>query len=193
MTLIQYLQDPFIKIILSNKKDKSYAYNKVVVEPIQLKNKDAWQLSRYTDKQAFQENITSINTLTKRVEELFQNQYKQLNILGVKDDIEIRQSKRGKLLESHHKHAEQLSAHKTHNRSKNYLIPENQKIPALIDMGVMTKDGKIIHAQMDKFRQINKFLEIIDDTLKKWPKKEITVVDFGCGKSYLTFLHWEYS
>ena len=167
MTLEHYLKTPFIKLILSNKKIKSNAYNKIVVEPITLKNKSAWQLTLYTNKQAFQENILTIESLINRIEELFQNQYKQLNILGIQEDVEIRQSKRGKVLESYYKHAEQQTTPKAHNRIKNYLIPENQKIPALIDMGVMTKEGKIIHAQMDKFRQINKFLEIIDDTLKK--------------------------
>ena len=192
MTLERYLKTPFIKLILSNKKIKSNAYNKAVVEPITLKNKSAWQLTLYTNKQAFQENILTIESLINRIEELFQNQYKQLNILGIQEDVEIRQSKRGKVLESHYKHAQQQSTPKAHNRIKNYLISENQKIPALIDMGVMTKEGKIIHAQMDKFRQINKFLEIIDDTLKNWTKKEITVIDFGCGKSYLTFLTYYY-
>ena len=192
MTLEHYLKAPFIKLILSNKKVKSNAYNKAVIEPMILKNKSAWQLTLYTNKQAFQENILTTESLIKRIEELFQNQYKQLNILGEHEDIELRQSKRGKVLESHHKHIEQQSIPKAHNRTKNYLISENQKIPALIDMGVMTKDGKIIHAQMDKFRQINKFLEIIDDTLKNWIQKEITVIDFGCGKSYLTFLTYYY-
>ena len=192
MALKQYLTTPFVRMILSNKKDKSYAYNKAVIEPIVLKNKPAWQLTLYTNKQAFQENFSTQDILVKRTEELFQNHYKQLNIFGNLEDIEVRQSKKGKLLESRHKHTLINVSSATHNRSKNYLITEQDSVPALIDMGVMTKDGKIIHAQMDKFRQINRFLETIDDTLKKWPQKEITVLDFGCGKSYLTFVTYYY-
>ena len=191
MVITQHLQKPFIKLILSNKKNKTYAY-KIVVEPIKLKNKQVWQLTRYTDKQAFQKNISSLQTLTDQIHELFQTHYKQLNIFNAEDDIQFKTTKRGKIMESHNKHSFVDATLKAHNHVKNYLIEEGQKIPALIDMGVMTKEGKIIHAQMDKFRQINKFLEIIDDTLKKWQKKQITLIDFGCGKSYLTFLTYYY-
>ena len=130
--------------------------------------------------------------LQKRVEDLFQNHYKQINLFGATEDVEIKMSKRGKMMESHHKHATQELAPKTHNRTKNYLLDENQKIPILVDMGIMSKEGKIIHAQMDKFRQINRFLELIDDTLKNWNKREISIIDFGCGKSYLTFITYYY-
>ncbi|MBQ4471945.1 MAG: SAM-dependent methyltransferase [Alphaproteobacteria bacterium] len=192
MDFEKFLTEPFVKIILSNKKDKSYAYNKAVVEPVILKNKSVWQITSYTNKQAFHENLPDLKSVQDRIKNLFGNHYKQLNILGITQDTEIKLSKRDKVMESHHNHPPKQTDSKTHNRTKNYLIAENQKIPALIDMGVMTKEGKIIHAQMDKFRQINRFLEIIDDTLKTWKKKEITVVDFGCGKSYLTFLTYYY-
>ncbi len=191
MELKQYFNTPFVKVILSNKKDKSYAYNKAVIEPIVLKKKPAWQLTFYTNTQAFQENLKTLSELSNRIDELFQNHYKQINIFGTAQDTEIKISKRGKLMESCHKHSP-VCTKIAHNRTKNYIIPEGQKIPALTDMGVMTKDGKIIQSQMDKFRQINRFLEMIDDTLKTWQKKEITVLDFGCGKSYLTFLTYYY-
>jgi len=75
-----------------------------------------------------------------------------------------------------------------HNRKKKYIIEEDRPVPFLIDLGVMSKNGKIIHAKYDKFKQINRYLEFVDDILEKLPKdREITIVDFGCGKSYLTF------
>lgn len=192
MNLDDLFTRPFSKIILSNKQDKSFAYNKAVIVPIQIKDKSVWQLTLYTDKQAFQENLQTLSALQKRIRELFEIKYKQLNFFGIDEDIELKLSKRGKLLASSHKHEKQEIKIQPHNRAKKYLLSENEKIPPLIDMGVMTKNGKIIHAQMDKFRQINKFLEMVDDTLKNWKKPTISVIDFGCGKSYLTFVLYYY-
>lgn len=192
MQLNELLIKPFLKIILSNKKDKSFVYNKAIVVPILLKGKQAWQLSLYTDKQAFQENFTTLQKLQNRIQELFEIKYKQLNFFGADEDIEMKISKKGKLLVSGQKHKSINIKTEEHNRIKNRILKENEKIPPLVDIGVMTKDGKIIHSQMDKFRQINKFLEMVDDTLKNWNKSTITVIDFGCGKSYLTFVLYYY-
>lgn len=80
-----------------------------------------------------------------------------------------------------------------HNRVKQYILKEGTAAPFLVDLGVMTKDGKIVASRYDKFRQINRFLEFIRDILPKLPKdREITILDFGCGKSYLTFAMYYY-
>jgi SAM-dependent methyltransferase len=192
MQITEILNKPFSKLILSNKIDKSFAYNKAVIMPVKLRNQNAWQMTLYTDKQAFQENIMSKTDLINKVQELFKNKYKQLNYFGSDEDIELKISKKDKLLVSKHKHAKVIIEHSEHNNTKQYLINENDKILPLIDMGVMTNDGKIIKSQYDKFRQINKFLEMVDDTLKNWDKPSITVIDFGCGKSYLTFVLYHY-
>ena len=186
------LNQPFSKIILSNKIDKSFAYNKAVIVPIQWRNKQIWQMTLYTDKQAFQENLKTLSELKKRIQELFQIKYKQLNFFGTTEDIELKLSKKGKILVGRHKHATNAIQAQKHNRTKNRLLDEGEKILPLIDMGVMNKDGKIIAGQMDKFRQINKFLEMVDDTLKNWSESDISVIDFGCGKSYLTFVLYYY-
>ena len=192
MQITELLSKPFSKLILSNKIDKSFAYNKAVITPIKLRNQNVWQMTLYTDKQAFQENLLSLKDLITRIQELFEIKYKQLNFFGETEDTELKVSKKGKILISKHKHANVNIKASEHNRTKNYLISENDKILPLIDMGVMTNDGKIIKSQYDKFRQINKFLEMVDDTLKNWNKKTITVIDFGCGKSYLTFVLYHY-
>lgn len=192
MQITELLNKPFSKLILSNKTDKSFAYNKSVIAPIQLRGKPAWQMTLYTDKQAFQENFTTHQQMVARVQELFEHKYKQLNFFGTDEDIELKISKKGKMLVSSHKHSSVSVKASEHNRVKKYLINENDKILPLIDMGVMTNDGKIIKSQYDKFRQINKFLEMVDDTLKNWDKPSITVIDFGCGKSYLTFVLYHY-
>jgi 2-polyprenyl-3-methyl-5-hydroxy-6-metoxy-1,4-benzoquinol methylase len=160
--------------------------------PIQWRNKQIWQMTLYTDKQAFQENLKTLSELKKRIQELFQIKYKQLNFFGTTEDIELKLSKKGKILVGRHKHATNAIQTQKHNRTKNRLLAEGEKILPLIDMGVMNKDGKIIAGQMDKFRQINKFLEMVDDTLKNWEKPTLTVIDFGCGKSYLTFVLYYY-
>ena len=185
-------QQKFLRLILSNKKDKSCAYNKVVVTPFKLRGKEAWQMTRYTDRQAFHENLTDFSMLKKSVEALFVQQYKQLNFFGVEEDIEFRQTKKGKIVVSSYKHAEKRVIPQTHNRTKHYLLSEGEVVPALVDIGVMTREGRLVTTQMDKFYQINKFLEIVEETLKNWQKKEICVVDFGCGKSYLTFVLYHY-
>lgn len=81
----------------------------------------------------------------------------------------------------------------SHNRKKKYILEEGIVVPFLQDLGVMTQDGKIVRTKMDKFRQINRFLEFVEDILPQLDKdRELTLLDFGCGKSYLTFAMYYY-
>ena len=81
----------------------------------------------------------------------------------------------------------------SHNRKKRYILEEGKPVEFLIDLGVMTSEGKIVHSRYDKFRQINRFLEFIEDILPKLTRdREVTILDFGCGKSYLTFAMYYY-
>ena len=88
---------------------------------------------------------------------------------------------------------EDISRLSLHNRKKNYVLPEGTPVPFLVDLGVMTKEGAVVKARYDKFRQINRFLEFVEDILPGLdPSRETRIIDFGCGKSYLTFAMYYY-
>ena len=104
-------------------------------------------------------------------------------------------SKKGKVTVQKKKEqrGEKRQAELSHNRTKNYILKEGIQVPFLQDLGVMTADGKVVRSKFDKFRQINRFLEFIEDILPQLAKdREITILDFGCGKSYLTFAMYYY-
>ena len=183
------------RIIISNKSDKAYQYRKVELKKIILKGKEMYQVSRYTDKQVFQENI-NIEEIATIVCEIFPDKLKQVNIFTDTKEIGLKASKSGKLLKNSRMVAkeEMKASNKSqgHNRQKNYILKEGTVIPALVDMGVFTKEGKVVASMYDKFKQINRFIELVDDVIKNHNKDSINIVDFGCGKSYLTFILYYY-
>ncbi|MGL4912480.1 MAG: class I SAM-dependent methyltransferase, partial [Romboutsia sp.] len=101
-------------------------------------------------------------------------------------------SKKGKVFLGKKKSDNVNLGHKGHNKEKNYILKEGMIIQPLIDLGVFTKEGKVVKSKYDKYKQINRFIEIIDDEIKKSNQDELTILDFGCGKSYLTFVLYYY-
>ena len=125
--------------------------------------------------------------------ELAEN-FRQFQAQGAVTDGVVLVSKKGKMTikQKHHEQKEKVQI-QAHNRVKQYILKEGVPVPFLIDLGVMNEQGKIIHARYDKFRQINRFLEFIEDILPRLSRdREITILDFGCGKSYLTFAMYYY-
>jgi len=174
-----------IKVIISNRQ-KENIYKRILLEKI----KDTYHISKYTDKQVFNENI-ECSKLLNYLENCLEC-YKQLNAFTSTYEYQLRLSKKGKELFSKSKLKDNITERSSQNIDKNRIIPEGTIIPPLVDMGVFNKDGKVISNMYDKYRQINRFIEIIDDEIKNYKDKNITVVDFGCGKSYLTFILYYY-
>ena len=179
------------KIIISNPFSKSEEYKKIIIED---KGK-IYQIAKYTEKQVFHENV-ALEELAIRCIELAENRYKQINGISTSEEHIILVSKKGKCNYKVKKMATdsvKLSAKaEGHNRKKNYILKEGMNIEPLVDMGVFTKDGKVVNAMYDKYKQINRFIEIIDDEVSNLKVEELNVIDFGCGKSYLTFVVYYY-
>ena len=179
------------KVIISNPFSKSEEHKKIVIEN---KGKN-YQIAKYTDKQVFHENIEA-DALLEKTHALAENRYKQINGMSASEEHIILISKKGNCSYKVKKTATDAvklqAKQQGHNRQKNYILKEGMNISPLVDMGVFTKDGKVVNAMYDKYKQINRFIEIIDDEVSNLKVEELNVIDFGCGKSYLTFVVYYY-
>lgn len=176
-----------IKIIISNPASNTQKYKKIIFE-----NKiDHYMIISYTEKQSFTTNI-DVSKLAEKLLLDFVDNYKQLNVFCTEFEFMIKISKAGKIFLSKTKINNSKEISSNNNRVKNYIFKENQIIQPLIDMGIYTQDGKIVKSMYDKYKQINRFIELIDDYMKNNNLEKINIVDFGCGKSYLTFVVYYY-
>ncbi|UYZ37729.1 SAM-dependent methyltransferase [Clostridium beijerinckii] len=187
----EIIEDNVIKLVISNKTNKNFEYNKIVIYLKENNKRTYYQIEKYTDKQVFHENIDT-DILEERIIEYVEPNYKQISAWSNSASFEVKISKKGKVLLSKKKSDNQKTLNKAHNKEKNYILKEGMIIEPLIDLGVFTKEGKVVNSKYDKYKQINRFVEIIDDEIKKNDYKELTVLDFGCGKSYLTFVLYYY-
>lgn len=189
--LQEHLNEEFLSAVLSNPRKKDTA-EKVKVRRVLHGGRESFQLESFKNNQAFHENLDAEETCRKLL--LYMENMRQLQMETAKDSYTVLVSKKGKATIKRKRRAlprekEELS----HDRKKRYILEEGKQIPFLIDLGVMTKEGKVVHSKFDKFRQINRFLEFIADVLLHLPKeREVTILDFGCGKSYLTFAMYYY-
>lgn len=183
--------EKLLKVVISNKLNKDVKYNKINIELKEKNNKEYYQIEKYTDKQVFHENIELEMIETKLFEMTFES-YKQVAAWSENNNYDLKISKKGKVFLGKKKSSNENLVNKSHNREKNYILKEGMLIQPLIDLGVFTKEGKVVKSKYDKYKQINRFIEIIDDEIKKNDYKELTILDFGCGKSYLTFVLYYY-
>lgn len=183
--------DNIVKVVISNKLNKDVEYNKINIQLKEKNNKEYYQIEKYTDKQVFHENIEK-NMLNEKMLEFINGNYKQVGAWSETNNYDLKISKKGKVFLGKKKSDNKNVVNKSHNREKNYILKEGMLIQPLIDLGVFTKEGKVVNSKYDKYKQINRFIEIIDDEINKNDYKELTILDFGCGKSYLTFVLYYY-
>ncbi|MGN0145263.1 MAG: class I SAM-dependent methyltransferase [Clostridium sp.] len=184
-------KEKVVKAVISNKINKENKYNKIVFLLKENKKQEYYQIEKYTDKQVFHENI-ELNLLEEKLYECIEGSYKQVSAWSDNTTYDLRISKKGKVHLGKKKSNNKNISAKSHNKEKNYILKEGMIIEPLIDLGVFTKEGKVVNSKYDKYKQINRFVEIIDDEIKKKDYKELTILDFGCGKSYLTFVLYYY-
>ena len=177
-----------IKLVISKPKYKTNKFVKITCE----KKTNIYHISKHTQTQVFHSNV-NLEELKFFLLEILPYEFLNLNAWSTEIEHIFMFSKKAKLhyKQKHHSN-ENIKTNDAHNKNKNYLLAEGQIIEPLIDMGIFTKDGKIVKSMSSKYRQINRFLEIIDDVVKKQGKKNLNIIDFGCGKSYLTFIIYYY-
>jgi SAM-dependent methyltransferase len=189
------LGEQLIDLTISNPKKKNIENQpiKIKVRPVILKDHLEYQMSEYIGTKVFHQNYDK-QQLTKKVICLLTDDYKQAQFTMTDATAQILSGKNGNMNVKYKKTAKTREQKElSHNRTKKYILSNEQPVPFLIDLGVMTSDGKIITQKYDKFRQINRFLEFIEDIIPMLDKNhEQTIIDFGCGKSYLTFAMYHY-
>ena len=181
----------FIRAVISNPREKE-GIIKVKVRPLEKKGELLFQFESFTEKQAFHRNLAKEEAKEQFLE--YAQQFRQIQIETVEEECTVLISKKGKVTVRKKRRKEKAqAADLSHNRKKHYILEEGITVPFLKDLGVMTEDGKIVRTKTDKFRQINRFLEFIEDILPGLARgRELTILDFGCGKSYLTFAMYYY-
>ena len=193
--LDKYTDRDLKRILISNPRESGGTL-KMQVRPVQVKDKILFQMTRTIGTQEFHENLEK-DVLVSKLQEEMEKNFKQLQQESRRAQGTVLVSKKGKITikvkEVRGKEKEEFPRMLSHNRTKNYVLKEGIPVPWLIDLGVMSRDGKIRNARYDKFKQLNRFLEFIEDVLPRLPKdREVQIIDFGCGKSYLTFAMYYY-
>lgn len=180
-----------IKGVVSNKmKNSGKEFTKVDFKPVLLKDEMYIQFTKYIDTQVFHENANQFES-EKMILEWMMNDFGQMVIFTQEADYQILMSKKGK-----YKILKKAPSKKmvdfSHNRKKQYILQEGTPYPFLVYLGVMTADGKVKQQRYDKFKQLNRYLELVEDVISEIDQDFIRIVDFGCGKAYLTFALYHY-
>ena len=194
-----YLELYLHQIIISGARTKEGA-SKIRIRPVIMKDKLYFQCTSTVGTKEIHENYEK-EPLLEHIDFWITEDFRKLKLESELGSVNVLSSKKGKLtIKEKKKKKEGNLCDKpirmealSHNRKKRYILEEGKTEEFLIEQGVMTSEGKIVHSRYDKFRQINRFLEFIEDILPKLTRdREVTILDFGCGKSYLTFAMYYY-
>ncbi len=196
--LADFLNEQLHRIVLSNPRRKEEVL-KVKVRPLLLRGKLVFQAEELKGNQAFHRNM-ELSETKDYIKNAIDQDFRQMEVWSDLGTMQVLVSKSGNKTIKVKKASQNSNTPKivkasllAHNQKKRYILEEGRPIPFLCDLGVMTAEGKIVRSRYDKFRQINRFLEFVEDILPRLPKKkEIRILDFGCGKSYLTFALYYY-
>lgn len=186
------INENLYQIILSNPQNKERA-EKIKVRPVMVKDKLLFQETVYVGTKVFHENFRK-NELIERLLENLRYHFRQGELENKEFRGTVLVSKKGKItVRVKRNTGQERKIDLSHNRVKQYILEEGKPVPFLIELGVQSKNGQIIKAKYDKFKQINRYLEFIRDILPILPKTgTVNIIDFGCGKSYLTFAMYYY-
>ena len=184
--LEELLDARLLGIVLSAPRQKE-SYRRIRIRALDCRGALRFQAAFWDGKKEFHKNYEK-EALIPELLVWMSHDYRQLQAESTQYTASVLVSKKGTVtVKKKARATEAKQADMTHNRTKQYLLPEGEPVPFLVKLGVMTPEGKVVKAKYDKFRQINRFLEFIEDITR-----EITMIDFGCGKSYLTFAMYYY-
>lgn len=179
--------DRLIRMIFSDRRKKSQECRKVLIRPVCIGGQQMYQAEYTFEKKVTHENLSSEETVRCSLS-LIAEQFQQINIFLEGEDIQILAAKpeRPRITR---KSGTKQPACLEHNKQKNYIIPDGEPCDFLIRLGVMDRSGRVLKKHYGKFRQINRYLEIVEDVFPLLPVypdgRPLRIIDFGCGKAYL--------
>ena len=189
--LERILAKKLVQATISQPRQKSNELKRIKLKPVEVKGKYMIQFEYQYERILKHENVL-IDQIATKIDEIF-NDFRQMHAQFSDETVQVQLSKKNKVTWKSDKKQEATPINLSHNRQKQYLLDADKPHPFLIRLGVQTEDGKVKKQKFDKFRQINRFLEFIEDSLKHLPKdRTIRILDFGSGKSYLTFALYHY-
>lgn len=191
------VDDRLYQIILSNPRDRD-GVSKIKIRPVMVKGRLLFQQTRYEGTKVFHENLDR-DAAIRNIGDALERDFRQCEVSHQCCKAVILVSKKGRMtinkrtMEAKEQAEAGRAVSLAHNRKKRYILEEGVPVPFLIDLGVQTREGRVVRARYDKFKQINRFLEFIEDILPTLSEENtVHIIDFGCGKSYLTFAMYYY-
>ena len=193
--LMKYIEqnELILGATLSNPRDRE-RIQKLRIRPVLRKEALSYQAERFVGTKAYHQNL-SPDELPPLITEALAADFRQLELSAERHKLTVLVSRKGKLtIKEQEVLAQTKDLDLSHNKQKQYILPQDKPVPFLVALGVQNTEGKVLKAKYDKFRQINRYLEFVRDILPNLPKGEgqLKIIDFGCGKSYLTFALYYY-